>query len=142
MAPLARDGLALVASRSAPYDVERRRGWREHPQAPRRGRSDTFDETRHQWLVRDQPRGESRLELRDRGYVRGRLEGRAPSYYLDGELLDDVTWADWDARGRLLVATRDAHLEIRSATNKVKASRSLADFDPDPRPPPSHARRG
>jgi hypothetical protein len=91
--------------------------------------------------VCDQPGGQGRLELRDHGYARERLEGRAPSYVLDGEPLANVTWADWDARGRLLVATREARLEIRSATNKVKGSRSLVDdFEPDPRPPPKSAR--
>lgn len=141
-APLAKKyGLALAGNATVAYGVERRRGWRDHPEAPRRTASDTFHETTPQWLVCDQPGGSSRLELRDQGYASGRLEGRAPRYTLDGDALDGVTWADWDARGRLLVATRDACLEIRTANNKVRSSRSLADFEADPQPSPPRAQR-
>ncbi|MDQ3367972.1 MAG: hypothetical protein M3680_21310 [Myxococcota bacterium] len=130
----------LVHNDSVAYGAERRRGWREHPDAVPRPRSDVYHEKTPNWLVCDQPGGASRLELRDQGYVSGRIEGRAPRYTLDGEPLDNVTWADWDQRGRLLVATREACLEIRSTTNRVTGSRSLADFVPDPDPPPGHAR--
>ncbi len=71
-------------------------------------------------MARLRPGGASRLELRDRGYVSGRLAGRVPRYALDGGPLEDVTWADWDSRGRLLVATRSATLEIRTAKNKIQ----------------------
>ena len=93
--------------------------------------------------MRDRPGGDERLELRDNGYVRGRLEGRAPRYALDGESLTDVVWADWDARGRLLVATRAATVEIRTAKNKVTHSASLADdhWQPAPSAAPATARR-
>jgi hypothetical protein len=141
LAPLAAaHRLKLVSNDSAAYNVERRRGWRDHPEAPRRPASDTFHEKTPQWLVCDQPGGKSRLELRDQGYVRGRLEGRAPRYALDSEPLEDVTWADWDSLGRLLVATQGATLEIRTASNKIQGTRSLADFVPDPQPPPARAR--
>jgi hypothetical protein len=80
------------------------------------------------------------LELRDEGYVSGRLEGRAPRYALDGEPLTDVVWADWDTRGRLLVATRDGRLEIRSSKNRVTHAVEL-DWDPTPSPSPASAQR-
>jgi len=141
IAPLAAvHHLQLTNNDSVAYGPERRRGWRDHPDAPRRPGSDTFHERTPQWLVCEQPAGKSRLELRDHGYVSGRLEGRVPRYTLDGEPLEDVTWADWDSRGRLLVATRSATLEIRTARNKIQSTRSLADFVPDPQPPPSRAR--
>jgi len=138
IAPLAdKHGLCLVASDASPYGAELRRGWLVHPQAPRRPQSDIWHEKTPHWLFRDRPSGDERLELRDEGYTRGRLEGRAPRYTLDGEPLDDVVWADWDARGRLLVATRTGSVEIRNSRNKVHASASLADFAPDPSPAPA-----
>jgi hypothetical protein len=142
IAPLRKKhGLALASNETRAYAAERLRGWREHPEAAPRPRSDVFHENTPQWLVADQPGGESRLELRDEGYVRGRLEGRNPCYSLDGEPLVDVSWADWDRRGRLLIATRRGTLEIRNANNNIQHSCSLAQFVPDPRPSPAHAQR-
>jgi len=138
LGPLAdRYGLDLRATLNGAYDAERRRGWIVKS---RRSKSDPWGE-KPQWLIRDQPGGECRLELRDDGYVRGRLEGRVPRYTLDGEPLEDVVWADWGARGRLIVTTRAGTAEIRSSRNKPKKVVSLADWEPDPRPPPGSARR-
>ncbi|HVK87524.1 MAG TPA: hypothetical protein VM513_25580 [Kofleriaceae bacterium] len=81
------------------------------------------------------------LELRGDGYPRGRFEGRAPRYLVDGEPLPDVTWADWDARGRLLVALRGGVLEIRGERGRVHARYAFEDFTPDPRPAPAAATR-
>jgi hypothetical protein len=133
--------LRLIYNSGLPYDVERRRGWVEHANAAPLIAGDHFHERRHQWLVCNQPTGSARLELRDVGYQRGHLEGRAPTYTLDGEPLEGVTWADWDPRGRLLVATHEGTLEIRDARNRVRASTSLAGIEPDPRPPPPRAAR-
>jgi hypothetical protein len=45
------------------------------------------------------------------------IDGLRVTYALESEgdiqLLDDVQWADWDAQGRLLVATRSGQLQIR-----------------------------
>jgi hypothetical protein len=143
IAPLAeRYRLQLVPNSLDAYGAERRRGWTSHREAPRRPTNDIWNEKTPHWLVRERPGGDQCLELRDNGYVRGRLEGRAPRYALDGERLTEAVWADWDARGRLLVATRAGVLEIRSSKNKVTHSVSLAgDWTPDPAAPPMYARR-
>ena len=142
ISPLAsRHKLKLVANGVQPYGSERRRGWLVHPEASPRPKSDVWFEKTPQWLYRDRPGGEQRLALRDEGYTRGRFEGRAPRYTLDGERLADVSWADWDTRGRLLVTTRAGTAEIRNSANKIVASASLADWEPDPKPSPAHARR-
>lgn len=133
-------GLRLVANGPEPYAVELRRGWTPHTAAPRRPANDVWHERTPQWLVRQRPGGGETLELRDNGYVRGRLEGRAPQYLLDGEPLTGVVWADWDARGRLLVATRAGRLEIRNARNAV-SHESVLEWTPSPAPPPASARR-
>jgi hypothetical protein len=56
--------------------------------------------------------------------------------------LTGVQWADWDADGRLLVATTDGRLQIRSATPRdstVVWETDLAPLEPDPQPPPRAA---
>lgn len=142
IAPLTKHhGMRLVPHPAVPYSAERRRGWREHPHARPPAANDHFDERRAQWLVRDQPTGARRLELRDRGYQRGRFEGRAPAYALDGEPLEGVTWADWDRRGRLLIATREGSLEIRDHRGHLREACSLVGIAPDPRVAPSTATR-
>lgn len=142
IAPLGKKhGLSLAINETRPYAAEHLRGWRQHPEAPRRPSSDVFYEKTPQWLVADQPGGDGRLELRDEGYVRGPFEGRNPRYSFDGESLAEVSWADWDRRGRLLVATRHGTLEIRNANNNVQHSHSFVEFVPDPRPSPAHAHR-
>ena len=56
--------------------------------------------------------------------------------------LDDVQWADWDARGRLLIATVDGRLQIRDieAGGAVPWEADEAAHTPDPTPPPAEAR--
>ena len=55
--------------------------------------------------------------------------------------LDDVSWADWDSRGRLLVATRDARIQIRSVDggDEVVFEHDLKEYAPDPQPAPDWA---
>ena len=62
----------------------------------------------------------------------------------DLELLDDVQWADWDADGRLLVATRSGRLQIRrlrAGGHDLTFDVDLAGFAPDPTPAPDWAAR-
>jgi len=58
----------------------------------------------------------------------------------DARHLEDVQWADWDARGRLLVATLDGRLQIRDVDGSVVWEADEADLTPDPAPPPAEAR--
>jgi hypothetical protein len=60
------------------------------------------------------------------------------------ETLVDVQWADWDASGRLLVATTDGRLQVLGAEgpdSAVSWEVDLSADEPDPRPPPEEARR-
>lgn len=116
--------LALRLSGAEQYAVERRRGWVEHASCPPRGPNDVWDERRSVVLSKVRPAGRRAqglaLVLSDRGALRqGGIEGRRPSYRLErlGRAieLDGVVWADWDPFGRLLVATRDARLQVRDA---------------------------
>ena len=56
--------------------------------------------------------------------------------------LEDVQWADWDAGGRLLVATVDGRLQIRDvdADGAVTWEADEAASTPDPAPPPAEAK--
>ena len=54
--------------------------------------------------------------------------------------LDHVQWADWDAQGRLLVATDEGRLQIRDGANgSVQWEADENAFEPDPAPPPAEA---
>jgi len=58
--------------------------------------------------------------------------------------LEGVQWADWDAEGRLLVATTDARLQIRDASNdrlSVVSEVDLSSLTPSPSAPPKEAYR-
>jgi hypothetical protein len=61
----------------------------------------------------------------------------------DSELaLTGVQWADWDAGGRLLVATTEGRLQIRTGTPGDMTAvweTDLAPLEPDPQPPPRDA---
>ncbi len=58
--------------------------------------------------------------------------------------LPDVQWADWATDGRLLVATIDGRLQVRTGAPdalEVAWETDLAPLQPDPQPPPSEASR-
>jgi hypothetical protein len=58
--------------------------------------------------------------------------------------LRGAAWADWDPAGRLLVATRSGHLELRDAGDpdlSVLVHHDLSSVEPSPRPAPDWARR-
>ncbi len=133
------------------YAAERRRGWSEHEDSPPRETGGPWDERRQALLQKARPRGPGRLVLTDPGIdVRAsRVEGRAPAFTLerpgrDSVPLEDAAWADWDAQGRLLVATLDGRLEIRDPDHPrfaAVSSHSLAALRPSPGEAPEWARR-
>jgi hypothetical protein len=58
--------------------------------------------------------------------------------------LDGVQWADWDATGRLLVATTDGRLQVRAepfGTDDTTWEIDVTDDRPSFFEPPSEARR-
>ncbi len=154
-----RDDLPIPWSlRSIPvvqFSNERRRGWEETPDSPPRDRGDVWDQRRNARLHRRQPRGEAVLGVESLGWSGGEfgvdqaIDGLRVQYWLEAgdrfEVLDDVQWADWDDRGRLLVATRSGHLQIRALeaahTWRVLFTEDLTRYDPDPRAAPDWARR-
>jgi hypothetical protein len=72
------------------------------------------------------------------------IEGAVLRYALDGVPLEDAAWADWDAAGRLLVATTAGAIEIREpsfAAWRVTWSHDLSALEPDPVEAPAWASR-
>jgi hypothetical protein len=76
------------------------------------------------------------------------IDGLRVTYALETEgdiqLLDDVQWADWDAQGRLLVATRSGHLQIRDLRHSQEPILFEVDLtadQPAPLPAPAWAQR-
>ncbi|WP_245677709.1 hypothetical protein [Chondromyces crocatus] len=133
------------------YAAEHRRGWTAHERCPARGPNDMWDERRQVVLVRTRPGGSERLVLTDTGLNTARpfaIEGRRPDYHLERRgrevALPDVTWADWDARGRLLLATSYGCLQIRDVDKHpmpVRWERDLEHLPPAPGSAPEHVRR-
>ncbi len=144
---LARYGLALY--RPVQFNVERRRGWTESTDTPDREAGGPWDETRTVTMEKPQP-GSSDWIL----HVTGSYPGlrTSPSWHDPAEyavsnnndltILDDVQWADWDDRGRLLLATTSGRLQIRvhgGAATDLVFDHDLAALRPEPQPPPPDA---
>jgi hypothetical protein len=101
-------------------------------------------------MEKPRPKTDGRVRLRVRGYFAAFREGRAKdvAYELDAgaqlTALDDAQWADWDAQGRLLVATRDGRLQIRELSDRasrVLSEANVAAETPRPAVPPAEALR-
>jgi hypothetical protein len=147
----ARYGLELRRAES--FAIERERGWDETEDTPPRAEDDHWDERRVKRVTMRKPRpGDAGTSL----LVGGRFAAFRDVRNYDPEVryalergttidaLQDVQWADWDARGRLLVATTDGRLQVRSgagAGSTLAWEIDLSADEPDPRPPPDEARR-
>lgn len=144
-------GLAVTAP--ATFAVERRRGWTETADTPPRAARDMWDERRAPRVKMEKPRPRSRQAVRlvVGGHFAAFREGPpgaspAIAYTLvEGDrphALPGVQWADWDASGRLLVATGDARLQVRDYAGgelTVVDEIDLQAFQPEPAPPPAEA---
>lgn len=101
---------------------EMRRGWVEAPECPARHPKDVWDERRSVILQKPCATNGCVLWLIGGRYQpEGGIDGRVPRYEValaSGEVrrLDDAAWAEWDAAGRLLVATKDGWLEARDVS--------------------------
>lgn len=133
---------------------ERRRGWSESADSPRRAPGDSWDEHRNARIEKRQPAGGRLLCVESLGWAGGEfgvdqaVDGLRVSYWLevDGEIqpLDHVQWADWDERGHLLVATRDGKLQawsFDSDSPNVLFEEDLSRLTPNPAPAPAWAHR-
>jgi hypothetical protein len=83
------------------------------------------------------------------GALRGRVYPQRCDLSPDGRWrrglpFDDAQWADWDATGRLLVATTAGRLQIREDKRgawAVTSEVALGGVTPEPVPPPAEAAR-
>ena len=136
------------------FATERRRGWVESPDSPERHPDDPWDERRNARMQKRQPSGERVLHVESVGRAGGEfgtdlaVDGLRVRYALEGdgdiEPQDDLQWADWDAQGRLLVATRTGLLQVRrllSHGHSCDFEADLTRFEPDPQPAPDWAAR-
>ena len=141
---LARYGLKVT--RAIQFAVERRRGWIETADTEARERGGHWDEGRH---VRMEKHGLASAQGKVL-YVEGTYaafrslhNARDPATYsleVDGERreLAGIQWADWDATGRLLVATTAGKLQIREPSGDAGSVVFEEDLDPlTPQPEPA-----
>ena len=144
----------LTPNADVTFAVERRRGWTESAETPARDPRDPWESRRAAHITMEKRRpGDDDTVLRVRGrYAAFRQampgEPRVADYVVadrDGShALTDVQWADWDATGRLVVATTDGRIQIREgdpARPRVAFEADLSALAPDPREPPAEARR-
>lgn len=126
---------------------ERRRGWTETSDSP--PQKDFWDQQRRVRLHKRQPGGSLVLSVESLGWPGGEfgidqaVDGMRVRYWLetrhDIDLLADLQWADWDQNGQLLVATRDAKLQIwrvDAAHLDVVFEADLSVLHPHPTPAP------
>lgn len=143
-----RYGLRLSGADS--FAIERRRGWTETPDTPPRAPDDAWDERRGDKIVMEKPRpnasGSDRLTVRGTYAAIRELHGQRTDVRYEHRSrdltrhLDPLQWADWDAQGRLLVATDDGLLQIRDGSDgSVEWEADEGAFEPDPAPPPAEA---
>lgn len=147
-----RYGIRLT--RPVQFAVERRRGWVESADTPPRDRGGPWDELRQVEMQKPQPGAGRSWVLRVSGAYgafRSLPDARDPaSYFLTRgqqlHVLDGIQWADWDAEGRLLVATTSGRLEVRRVDgvkglteNGPLFAVDLSTAVPDPQPPPAWA---
>lgn len=104
-------------------------------------------------MRKPQPSGPLTLCVESLGWAGGEfgaaqaVDGLRIRYSLESPgditILDDLQWADWDADGRLLAATRSGRLQIRdlNAQGQLVFDQDLAAIEPNPQPAPDHAQR-
>ncbi len=133
---------------------ERRRGWEEAVDSPKRDPGDAWDERRNARLQKRQPGGDRLLGVESLGWAGGEfgvdqaVDGLRVSYWLEtnGEIqrMDDIQWADWDQAGQLLVATRSGKLQILHLEGdhpQVLFEEDLSHAEPNPVPAPAWAQQ-
>ncbi|PYM28392.1 MAG: hypothetical protein DMD80_12200 [Candidatus Rokuibacteriota bacterium] len=139
----------LVTTRAASFAVERRRGWTETVDTEPRKPGDTWDESRPVTMQKARPKTDGAVALAVHGWFAAFRSGvPGESLYAIVEngrerWLEGVQWADWDAEGRLLIATEDGRLQIRDGADAATVAweHDLAGLTPAPAPPPEEARR-
>mgnify|MGYP001815638925 CR=1 FL=1 len=143
---VARYGIRLT--RAVQFAVERRHGWVETEDTPPRNVKDTWDERRRVRMMKPQPNGAATLQV-EGSYAGFRTSPDLyePACYSltrknDVDLLEDVQWADWDASGRMLIATVDGRLQAREyqeREHEVVFEHDLSGLTPEPVAAPAWA---
>jgi hypothetical protein len=143
----------LQAIPAVQFATERRRGWEEAAESPRRHPQDAWDQGRNARMQKRQPGGQRVLRVESIGHPGGEfladqaVDGLRVQYSLEADgqltLLDELQWADWDREGRLLVATRSGRLQIRAFGAELEETvfeEDLSDLEPKPVAAPDWAR--
>ncbi|MDA0205688.1 MAG: hypothetical protein O3A53_16860 [Acidobacteria bacterium] len=137
----------------AQFANERRRGWQEAPDSPPRPPDDHWDERRNARMRKPQPSGPLTLCVESLGWAGGEfgaaqaVDGLRVRYSLESSddltVLDDLQWADWDADGLLIAATRSGRLQVRdlASNSKLVFDQDLAALEPNPQAAPAQAQR-
>jgi hypothetical protein len=131
---------------------ERRRGWEEAPDSPRRDPADAWDQRRNARMRKRQPGGARLLCVESVGWAGGEfgvgqaVDGLQVHYWLEDEgnpePLDHLQWADWDRAGNLLAATRSGKLQLvklGGGDPEILFEEDLCQLAPDPAPAPAWA---
>jgi hypothetical protein len=152
-APL-RARFGLDVRRAETFSVERDRGWTETDDTPARAEDDHWDERRATRVTmrKASPAAPGRALVVGGRFAAFRdIREHDPEVWYalergdDLETLEDVQWADWDRRGRLIVATTDGRLQVREGDptggGGITWETDLSVDEPDPQPPPDEARR-
>ncbi len=147
-------GYGLRSIPAVQFAIERRRGWEEAPDSPRRDSKDIWDQRRNARMRKRQPLGNRLLCVESLGWAGGEfgvdqaVDGLRVRYSLESdgklELLDDVQWADWDRKGQLLVATRSGKLQVRNPhweRTEILFEIDISPLEPTPAVAPAWARR-
>jgi hypothetical protein len=141
----------LLPTPAIQFESERRRGWIESADSPPRDPRDAWDQHRQARMEKAQPGGTAVLHVHCLGHAGGEfveqaIDGMRVRYWLEHEnevvLLDDLQWADWDADGHLLAATRSGLLQVRQIAGRTPAvlfEADLSRLEPAPEPPPVSA---
>jgi hypothetical protein len=140
----------LKLNHAVQFAVERRRGWVETESTPPREAGGPWDENRSVQMEKPRPGYPTGPTLLVEGAYAGFRSfpewHHGADYFLltgqDLEVLEGVQWADWDGAGRLLIATTDGRLQIRSLGEpgeSVVFEADLTRYAPQPEPPPRWA---
>lgn len=133
---------------------ERRRGWSEAADSPRRASGDAWDTHRNARIQKRQPKGDRLLCVESHGWAGGEfgvdqaVDGLRVAYWLETtdeiQAMNHVQWADWDQDGHLLVATRSGRLQIWNLDGDGSTplfDKDLSLLEPNPSPAPAWARQ-
>jgi hypothetical protein len=139
----------LAVTRPAAFAVERRRGWTEMADTQPRQLGDVWDERRPVTMEKARPNTDGAVRLAVHGWFAAFRSG-APGETLYAIVehgrqrwLDGAQWADWDADGRLLLATEDGRLQIRDgpAAATLAWEHDVAGMAPVAASPPEEAKQ-